>query len=387
MNNNDESSDLLSRTIISLYKQERFYAEILLQMDRVISKKVPTAGVCIKDKIILYVNPDFFSSLTELERVAILKHECQHILNNHIDRAKEMSPDIYAKTGDVIDDIINSQKHKVINIAMDCSINPGIPDMPEGGMLPSLFKLKDGETMEWYTNQLKNNKKLTEITKFDDHSIWSESEGEKEELKEKIKKVINKAAQNTRNCGSMSADDELLVDRLNYKPRDWKSDLKRFAARALETTLRSSRKKRNRRYGVLFPGSVKEELLHIGVALDTSGSVSDDALCQFMAEVGNIAKYATVTVVEADTEVKNSYIFNPKKKYKVKGRGGTAYQPAFDYFTNETEVDGVIYFGDMDCYDLQAITKPKYPVIWAIVGNQKPPVDWGSQTKVEIAKV
>jgi predicted metal-dependent peptidase len=67
----------------------------------------------------------------------------------------------------------------------------------------------------------------------------------------------------------------------------------------------------------------------------------------------------------------------------VKGRGGTAYQPAFDFF-NKIEIDGMIYFGDMDCFDTEEIKKPKYPVMWAIVGNQAPPADFGYKTKIEL---
>lgn len=379
------NSDQLTQAIVRLYDQERFYAELVLQMDRIITNNVPTAGVCIKDRVQLHVNPAYFNSLSQLEQVAVLKHECQHILNDHIGRSKEMAPEVYdgSSKKDAIDSLINNSKHMLINIAADCSINPGIPSIPETGVFPKTFELPDGHTLEWYTEALKNNEKLKDLNSYDDHSLWSESEGEKEELKEKLKRHINEAATKTRAAGQMTCQDEMLVDRVNYTARDWRGDLKRFAARALEVTLSSSKKKRNRRYGITYPGVVKEEVLHIGVAIDTSGSVSDEALCQFMAEIANIAKYATVTVVEADSEVKNVYAFDPKKKYKVKGRGGTAYQPAFDYFTKETEVDGVIYFGDMDNFG-EELTKPKYPVMWAIIGNQQPPANWGTQTKVEI---
>lgn len=380
-------STSLMEAVVRLFDQERFYAELVLQMDRIVSKRVPTAGVCIKDKVQLYVNPEFFDSLTKEEQVAVLKHECQHILNDHIPRFKEMHPEVYNDNEkDGIDRAINDAKHQVLNIAADCSINPGIRHMMKESMFPKDFDLKDGETMEWYAEHLKGHEKLKGLTEYDGHDLWSESEGEKEEIKEKIKRAVNQAGANTRAAGKMTAEDELLIDKLNYKPRDWRGDLKRFAARTLEVAIESSKKKRNRRYGIMYPGVVKTESLHIGVALDTSGSISDEALNQFMAEVGNIARYATVTVVEADSEVKASYVFDPKKTYKVKGRGGTAYQPAFDYFTKETDVDGVIYFGDMDCFDEQ-LTKPKYPVLWAIVGNQSPPADWGSQTKVEVTKV
>lgn len=378
-------NDTLSQAIVRLYEEERFYAELVLQMDRIITEHIPTAGVCVKGSIQLHVNPVFFSSLTTDEQVAILKHECKHILNDHIQRAKDLDPTIYEKSKDELDNMINGAKHQLINIAADCSINEGIPHVPKYAMMPQMFKLKSGQTMEWYVENLKKNKDMKNITEFDGHSLWAESEGGKEELKEKIKKAVNEAAQKTRAAGKMTANDELLIDKINYKPRDWKSDLKRFAARAIETALESSKKKRNRRYGVMYPGVVKEEVLHIGVALDTSGSVSDEALCQFMAEVGNISKYATVTVVEADVEVKNAYVFDSKKKYTVAGGGGTAYQPSFDYFSKNTTVDGVIYFGDMDCFD-EKLIKPKYPVLWAIVGPQKPPADWGSSTKIEVIK-
>jgi predicted metal-dependent peptidase len=368
-----------------MYHDERFYAELMIQMDRIISDKVPTLGVCVKDNVQLYVNQKFFDGLTETEQVAVLKHECQHILNNHIERSKELAPDVYAKKGDVIDSLISGAKHELINIACDCAINDGIKGLPQGGCHPKDFKLEPGHTMEWYVEHLKDNKKLKGITHVGDHSLWGESDGEKEEIKEKIKKIVENAAQKTRAAGKMSSEDELLIERMNYKPKDWRGDLKRFAARSLETVIESSKKKRNRRYGIMYPGSVKHEELHIGVAIDTSGSISDEALCQFMAEIGNIAKYATVTVVEADSEVKASYLFDPKKTYKVKGRGGTAYQPAFDYFTNNTDVDGVIYLGDMDCFD-KVLTKPKYPVLWAIIGNQAPPAAWGSITKVEVTR-
>lgn len=379
-------TDKLTRAIVKLYDEERFYAELLIQMDRIISEEIPTLGVCVKDHVQLHVNPKYFDSLTIDEQVAVLKHECQHILNNHIERSKEIAPEVYAKPTDAIDSLINNAKHQVVNIAADCAINEGIRNLPEGCCYPKLFDLQGGQTLEFYLENLKNNDKLKKLTHFDDHSLWKESDGEKEEIKEKIRKAVNKAAKETKDAGKLTYDQEMLVDRMNYKPRDWKSDLKRFAARAIETKLESSKKKRNRRYGIMYPGTVKEETLHIGVAIDTSGSISDEALCQFMAEIGNIAKYATVTVVEADTKVQNSYIFDPKKTYKVKGRGGTAYQPALDYFTNETDVDGVIYLGDMDNYDQEKLTKPRYPVMWAIIGNQKPPADWGSITKVEITK-
>lgn len=375
-------TDPITKAIIRLFDSERFYAELILKMDRYINRNIPTACVCVKENIELHINPDFFNSKTKDEQVAILKHECQHILNDHISRAKELAPEVYAK-GDHIDGMINQAKHMLINISADLAINPGIQHILKDAQMPERYKLPNGQTMEYYVSALKDNKEFKQLNSFDDHSLWSESDSDKDALKEKIKQAVNDAAAKTKAAGVMTSDVELLVDRLMYTPKDWKKDLSRFASSALSVLLESTKKKRNRRYGIMYPGFVKKEELHIGVAIDTSGSISDEALGQFMAEIANIAKYATVTVVEADSEVKNSYLFDPKKKYKVSGRGGTAYQPAFDYFTNETDVDGVIYLGDMDTFG-EKLTKPKYPVMWAVIGDQAPPADWGSKTKVEV---
>jgi len=374
--------DLLTKAIVNLLDNERFYAEIILRMNIIISKRIPTAGVCIKDTIQLHINPDYFASLSTKEQVAILKHECHHILFDHIPRGKELAPDVYDKSKSSEDKVINQMKHMSINIAADCAINPMVPDIPKEGMFPKTFDLPDGETMEWYMAKLKDNEKAKDFMQYDDHALWSESEGDKEILREKIRQHINEAAK--KSGGNLSMEQQLLIDRLNYKAKDWRSDIRMFVANQIETVLESSKKKRNRRYGTMYPGTIKWEKLTLGVAIDTSGSISDEALCQFMAEIANVTKYAKVIVVEADAEIKNRYEFDPKKKYTVSGRGGTAYQPALDHFTKKEKVDGVIYFGDMDCFDNEEIKKPKYPVLWAIVGDSEPPVDWGRKTKVEV---
>lgn len=375
------NDDIITQTIIKMYDSERFYAEIVGQMTRIIGDKVPTAGVCIRDHIELHINPKFFETLSLDERVAVLKHECEHILRDHISRSKEAAPEVYAKGGDIADNIVNQMKHQVINVAADCAINYGLPNLPKGGVYPKTFKLPDGETMEYYLEKLKEHDDLKDV---EGHELWGESDGNKDTLKEKVRQAVNKAAEKARGAGQMSGEHELLVSELNKATAiDWRAQLKRFVARSIETKIDTSKKKRNRRYGIIYPGAIKEEQLHIGVAIDTSGSVSDEALKQFMVEVGHIAKYAKVTVVQADSEVKTSYEYNPKKEYKMQGRGGTAYQPALDFFSKiKGGVDGVIYLGDMDSAD--SPKKPKYPVLWATVGRQKPPGDFGSQIFVEV---
>lgn len=387
----------LSQAIISLFQEQMFYAELILQMRRITDYTLPSvAGVCIKNGIELHVNPTFntpdgktFDTMDISERVAVLKHECEHILREHIGRAKVLAPAMFEKQESMADQIINSMKFRTLNVAMDCAINPAIPNVPKWGCFPKMFNLQDGETFEWYHAQFqqdeKAKKKMEEMMGIDPHALWAASAGTKEMIEATIRNAANKAAQSTRAAGRMTANDEMLIDKLNKTESvNWKQQLRRFIAHAVETKIESSRKKRNRRYGIHIPGSKKLEELHLGVAKDSSGSVSDESYAQFMAEIENIAKYARVTMIDADTEVKNIEEFKKGATVKRKGYGGTAYQPAFDFFNKDKTVDAVIYFGDMDTYDREVMVKPKYSVLWAIVGDQKPPVEWGGQIKIKV---
>ena len=374
---------LIHKAIIRLFEKERFYAELIAQMRRISNPTLPVvAGICIKDYIELHINEEKFKVLTLDEQVAILRHECEHILRDHIPRSKELMPEVYEKCKDQAENIVNKLKHTVFNIAADCAINGNIANLPDWGCFPKTFDLPPGQTMEWYFNNLKNNENIKNMIGIDNHDLWKNSEGAKEFIRQKIKDAINSAAQKTRAAGRLPGDLELLISKLNESQIDWRCELSRFVARSLEIQVEQSRKRRNRRYGMEHPGNIKVERLHIGVAIDTSGSISDRVLTQFLTEIEKISKYSKVTIVEADSEVKAAYDFKKSKCYKISGRGGTAYQPALDYFNNINDIDAVIYFGDMDSSDKPK--KPKYPVLWAIVGNSEPPGKFGKKIKITL---
>lgn len=388
-------SDVLSKTIANLFTEERYYAELLLGMRRISSSEVPIAGVCVRDEIELHINHKTFDILSLEERKAVLKHECGHIFHNHISRGIEIAPEIYDKNDksklntseeDIGQIFLNKLKHTSLNVAADCALNCNIKNLPNGVVYPKTFDLEDGQTFEWYFENLKNNDKAKNFMGYDGHEIWSKSDNNQEVLKEKIRQFVNEAAKKARAAGCLSANDELLLENLNKKAQvRWQDILRKFVSRAIAIKTEVSRKKRNRRYGIVVPGHVREPVLNLGIAIDTSGSVSDRALGQFMVEIEKIAKYANVLVVEADSEIKKSYEFNPQKQYKISGRGGTAYQPAFEYFNKikNDPIDAMIYFGDGDCADNDRIKKPKYPVLWAFVGKSPRPADFGGLIRIE----
>lgn len=215
-----------------------------------------------------------------------------------------------------------------------------------------------------------NTNNLTGAGTVDDHSYWHKSDASDEQITRKVKEVVNKAAEQTseKDMGKLPGDVKLAIDRLNYVPRDWRQDIQRFAARVSEMKIEASRKKRNRRYGVLYPGAKIYPELTLAIGWDTSGSMGEEERNQINAELVRLHNMGVkMTVIECDSRVAQVFQFDAKKPLEVKGGGGTAFKPVFDVIDKQfkNEVDGCIYFTDGECYD-EKIKTPPFPVLWAL---------------------
>lgn len=83
-------------------------------------------------------------------------------------------------------------------------------------------------------------------------------------------------------------------------------------------------------------GRLPDYLIEIVMAVDVSGSVSDQAIAYTLGEGYHLSRElnAPFTVLQIDTEVQQeNTIKRPSdlEELDIKGRGGTLFQPAFDY--------------------------------------------------------
>jgi predicted metal-dependent peptidase len=158
---------------------------------------------------------------------------------------------------------------------------------------------------------------------------------------------------------------------MNNDTLPWNAVLRKFIDKATDVVLDGSRKKRNRRTGLLAPGIIKEPKLKIGVAMDTSGSVSDDFISAFLGELDKI--YGTgitdIRVTFGDTVPNDVVQYKPRTKMNMSGRGGTLFQPFLDKL-NDEDVDVIVYFTDGDNYDT---IQTKIPVLWCLCPNYSIP--------------
>lgn len=390
----------INQAIAALLHVEPFYGHLILNMRITKDDTCPSAGVYITDKVNLVYNEDFIENLSLNHACKLLKHECEHIFREHISRAKQIGA-------------MSKELHKRFNIATDATINrndlkdftatvggvsvaklnemlQGYIDTfnqkPENKSNQKTFSaMTEGQLAEYYYNRInefaeQNADALPESgdgmgETVDDHSQWEKSEGNAEVQKEVVKGAVNNAVNQAGGIGSVSGDVASIVAKLNESQVNWKQQLRQFFVNTQKSLKIATRKRRNRRYGILQPGAKRKPELHIGLCVDTSGSVSDKELAMFWAEMEAIHKCGVfITVIEADCDVKNVYDFDPKKQPDFKGRGGTAYNPAIQKAV-ELKVDGIIYCGDFDTADKP--NDPKKPLLWVGVRNSPPPASFG----------
>jgi predicted metal-dependent peptidase len=405
------SKNLIDQAILYLLSEseigtnssgKRFYGYFLSSMRKHYDNtKVETAGINVTSQVNLYINTDFFKTLTIPQRVEVLEHEIKHLISNHHSRFKKL----------------DSKDQKLWNIACDAAINEPLTHLHEMGVTVDKLKktikdLKKGETPEYYYKALKNyrdenggkdGKGQDELEKkygqngsdgkvIDEHDKWSENSEEagegsinSQELQNEIlKKSMKDAIDKVGGRGNVPMDIIKALEALNSATINWQKELRRFYQKVDKFTKETTRKKLNRRYRHLNPGRRKKPMTHIAIAVDESGSVSDSLHKQFFSEIEAASKIDNIkfTIIHADCTINRVYEYKPGMKIERTGMGGTSYMPAIDKAT-ELKVDGMIYFGDGDIFG-EKLTKPRFPFLWAMEDGRDAPAQWGRVCHVKL---
>lgn len=203
------------------------------------------------------------------------------------------------------------------------------------------------------------------------------SEADKQAEMDSIRTVVIQAARIAEMAGQDSAGFERLVSEAKDPRDDWKETLRRFIQQSVIVPQDSTWSRPNRRFlsaDMYLPSRKKEDNGTLLIAIDTSGSIDDLILGQFLAEMKRILEdtdYETVTVMACDSKVRWHGTFNKGEEveYTMRGGGGTAFAPVW---AKAEELDlkpsACVYFTDLECYSFGQ--PPSYPVLWAAWGNR-----------------
>ena len=378
--NTQTKADSLARTSKNLMLSEPYYGFFLILLNKLWNARVPTAGVSKQGiNYQLVINPTFWEELSEDHRLGLLKHELLHIAFGHLG--------IFYKFAD----------RKLANIAMDMEINQYIISewLPTGGInidnYPEL-NLDTKAGCRYYYDKLKESKeekdkngtsgsdafdKLCDQMDGDgdgeglpDHSTWEEfenlSEAEQKLIEKQTQRLLSNAKEQTlKKQGHVPGEMDALIklDALVPPKFNWKGYIRRFTGVSTKIFTKKIRRKENKRYDG-NPGlkiKMKQKML---LAIDTSGSVSDSELKEFMNEIHHIYKAGVdITIVQCDTQITSILDYKGKFELEVSGRGGTEFDPVLKYFIENRQFTSLIYFTDGEC---STSMKPSGKILWVL---------------------
>ena len=357
-----------------LLSDEPFFAALSRRIDKRASTSVPTAGVRVTDdgRFEMLYNPEFFAKLTDAERRDVLKHEYYHIVFLH-----------------VTDRLPAGASVKAWNVATDLAINSHLRNLPEGGLIPGhhpFENMPSGMSAEWYLSRLPSCSQGDDKSEpdgppdgqpggsgegenedgegegkqpglpdtLDDHSGWGKCDQETKDMaRERLKDIVKKAAEEcsrTSSWGSVSSSCREKVMKVFETKVDWKKVLRYFVKASQRANKASSIKRINRRYAYLHPGRKTNRVARVAVSIDQSGSVSNEMLSKFFAELNKLASIAEFVVIPFDTQVGEDHVFTWRKgqsrPWDRVMYGGTCFDAPTE-FVNDRNFDGHIILTDM----------------------------------------
>jgi len=212
---------------------------------------------------------------------------------------------------------------------------------------------------------------------FNPNGTGNKDWGENELLEAETKQVVDEAKKSSDSWGSISGSWLENIVAANTPKISVKEVVRRFAQSVASRATESSRMRRNRRYGLRYPGALRKYTTKILIAVDSSGSMGSDQLADGFAIINATCKQAHVSFMIFDTAILSveNDMKRAKQNFEVKGRGGTDFQCVTDY-VNEHKFDGVVIFTDGIA---PAPTRPnKTKVLWLLSEEHyKPPCEWG----------
>ncbi|MBR4825149.1 MAG: hypothetical protein IKZ86_10135 [Spirochaetaceae bacterium] len=171
--------------------------------------------------------------------------------------------------------------------------------------------------------------------------------------------------------GSLSGKLQSMIKASMKIEMDYRKMLSIFRTSILSSKRTLTRMRPSRRFGFANMGSRYELAANLLIAVDVSGSVSDQSLQYFFSVINRFFKYGIekLDVIQFDHELKTDKpkpLNKARNTVKIIGRGGTSFQPAADYYCTHPEYDGLIYFTDGYAPPPVFNTKRPIDVLWIL---------------------
>lgn len=211
------------------------------------------------------------------------------------------------------------------------------------------------------------------------------SAAEQESLTAQWQQRLAGAAQQAQQAGKLGGVLGRMVEELMQPKLPWRMLLARYMTQYARDDYSYMRP--SRREGDMILPSLRSAQANIVVVLDTSGSIFEQEIDEFISEIDAIKGQlrARILLHACDTELAEDgpWQFEPWDELglpkAIQGGGGTNFRPVFEWVSRQgREPDLLLYFTDARG-DFPPI-EPAFPVLWLVKG--KAPVPWGQRIQL-----
>ena len=367
---------------VKLLKSSPFFGTILLHTEYKIDESIETAAT---DGTTLLLNEEWMCEQTEEHFSGVLLHEVLHMALDHVERTRDL------------DDLM------IANIAADIVVNGIIKDnkisLPKEAIFDddlkhlgvreiySIIKQKQKEN----ENHIQDKYGDGDVNECLQKSAKSEGTSQREANSEKWKNIINKAKTiskmkqaGVKGSGMARIFKELLEPTIN-----WKDALYKYI-----TQSRADFEGYDRRFihDGMYIDDVGGNKVHVAAFVDTSGSVDEELLQNFLSELFfaiNSTRGTTGYLYYFDTELyPQGNIEDLDGVPKPVGLGGTSFVPIMKELNkissenSHTNTVGIIY---TDGFAPMTWEEPETPLLWCISpgGVKEESIKYGDVVRIE----
>lgn len=332
----------MQETLLKILLKEPFYGHIASKLAIKENSTIKKIEIHVYPQMILYYNPKWFDKLSIDRKYGSLIHELMHIVLQHPFRRGRRSKDLWSVACDLAVNQFIDKKYIDVN-SIDIEIIA----------LEFNIQIKYWQNSEYYYDILdKLNITISNSTSGNDAIITlNNMKSYKSDLitdqkgdNHQLSLLSTVTAESINITGSkLETINELYRDYLV----DWRVVLKRFLSTRGRRDKKKTYKRVSRRFNN-FPGNIYNKGVEALIALDESGSMSNELIEIYIKELTEINKITCVKIklVRFDTECSEPV---PLKQYiEEKGRikqGSTDFTPIFKTADN-LKIQLVIIFTD-----------------------------------------
>lgn len=354
-----EQEKRIQRARVHLQSDYPFYGYILMQLE-IIQDELNTETAKTNGHYIKY-NPGFISTLSNKQLKTLLIHEVEHIIKNHHIRAKGRDFKYWNEATDYAinyDLVYNYNLEPIKDMLLDHNYSKLSSEE-----IYNLLEKSKQNTVVSGSNSGENKNKPT----FGEVEPSNSGKSLVEE-KEHVRQLMNDGMVYAKKIGKLSSSLERTITK-RLKPKiPWQRLLRDW----IESKIKEDFNWMQRDSRILeyyFPSlyTEEEEIGYIVIAIDTSGSIQQELLNNFISEINSLRKvfkFKTL-ILSCNTDIQSEQEFNENEeiKVKLKGGGGTKFSPVFKKVEElKKKPIGLLYFTDLCCSDFGK--KPNYDVLW-----------------------